>query len=89
MISFDGFRITAETWTERLNAYRPNDVCKCLVARRGKIVELSIKLGSEPEISWKIVRVAKPTEEQEKHFRSWLNLPEPAPPEAEPSLLEK
>ena len=85
-ISFDGFRITAETWTERLNSYRPNDVCKCLVARRGKMVELSIKLGSEPETSWKIVRVAKPTDEQEKHFRSWLNLPEPAPPEAEPGL---
>ncbi len=84
-ISFDGFRITAETWTERLNSYRPHDVCKCIVARRGKIVELSIKLGSEPETSWKVVRVAKPTDEQEKHFRSWLNLPEPAPPETEVS----
>lgn len=77
LISFDGYRVTAETWTERLNSYKPNDVCKCLVARRGKIVELSLKLASEPETSWKIGRVAKPTEDQEKRWRSWLNLPEP------------
>lgn len=81
-ISFDGYRISAETWTERLNSYRPNDVCKCLVARRGKIVELSLKLAAEPETSWKIVRVAKPSEVQEKRWRSWLNLPA-LKPEAE------
>ena len=84
-ISFDGFRVTAETWSERLSSYRPNDVCKCLVARRGKIVELSIKLAGEPETSWKIARVAKPTQVQEKRWRSWLNLPEP-PPEPEKGL---
>ncbi len=77
LISFDGFRVAAETWTERLNSYKPNDVCKCLVARRGKIVELFLKLASEPETSWKIARVAKPTDDQEKRWRSWLNLPEP------------
>ncbi len=77
LFSFDGFRVAAETWTERLNSYKPNDVCKCLVARRGKIVELSLKLASEPETTWKIARVAKPTDEQEKRWRSWLNLPEP------------
>lgn len=77
LISFDGYRVSAETWAERLSSYRPDNVCKCLVARRGKIVELSIKLASEPETNWKIVRRAKPTEEQEKRWRSWLNLPEP------------
>ena len=77
LISFDGYRVSAETWTERLNSYRPENVCKCLVARRGKIVELSIKLANEPETNWKIVRIAKPTEEQEKRWRNWLHLPEP------------
>ena len=76
-ISFDGFRISAETWTERLNSYRANDVGKCLVARRGKMVELTLRLASEPAINWKLARVTKPTDDQEKHWRSWLNLPEP------------
>ena len=77
-VSFDGYRVTAETWSERLSSYRPDDICKCWVARRGKMVELSIKLASEPETSWKIARIAKPSDEQEKRWRSWLNLPEPA-----------
>ena len=77
LISFDGFRVSAENWSERLNLYRPNDVCKCLIARRGKIVELSLKLAMQHENSWTLVRVAKPTEEQEKHWRNWLAIPEP------------
>ena len=80
LIGFDGFRVTSETWTDRLNAYRPNDVCKCLIARRGKILELSIQLAGEPENSWKLARLAKPTEDQEKHWRSWLNQPGPEAP---------
>lgn len=89
LISFDGFRVAAETWSDRLNAYKSNDVCKCLVARRGKIVELTLKLASEPETSWKIARVAKPTEEQEKRWRSWLNLPEPEKAAPEKTTPEK
>lgn len=87
LISFDGYRISTENWTERLNLYRPNDVCKCLIARRGKIVELSLKLGAQAENNWTLVRVAKPTDEQEKHWRSWLAIPEPETieePEATP-----
>lgn len=94
LISLDGFRVSAENWSERLNLYRPNDVCKCLIARRGKIVELSLKLAMQHENSWTLVRVAKPTDEQEKHWRNWLAIPEPekkAEPEktAEPDAAAK
>ena len=75
LISFDGFRITTEGWNERLNLYKPDDVCKCLVARRGKILELPIRLAAQPENGWTLVRVAKPTEDQEAHWRSWLHMP--------------
>lgn len=75
LISFDGFRITTEGWGERLNLYLPNDVCKCLVARRGKMVELTMRLAAQPENAWTLVRVAKPTEDQESHWSSWLHLP--------------
>ncbi len=77
LISFDGFRVTTENWTERLNLYRPNDSCVCLIARRGKIVELTLKLAAQPENSWTLVRVAKPSEEQDKRWQQWLALPEP------------
>lgn len=89
LISFDGFRVTAETWVDRLNSYKANDVCKCLIARRGKIIELALKLANEPETSWRIARVAKPTEEQESRWRSWLNLPEPDKASVEKTAQEK
>jgi hypothetical protein len=38
-------------------------------------VELTIRLGAQPENGWTLVRVATPTEEQEAHWRSWLHLP--------------
>jgi predicted metalloprotease with PDZ domain len=75
LISFDGFRITTEVWNERLNLYKPDDVCKCLIARRGKILELQIRLAVQPENGWTLVRVAKPTENQEAHWRAWLHMP--------------
>jgi predicted metalloprotease with PDZ domain len=85
LLGFDGFRVSADGWTERLNLYKPNDAITCLIARRGKLVELTLKLAAQPENSWNLVRVAKPTEEQEKHWRSWLALPEPEP-ENKPGL---
>jgi len=91
LISLDGFRISPENWTERLNLYRVNDVCKCLIARRGKIMELSLKLVAQPDQSWTLIRISKPTEEQEKNWRSWLGLPEPEPeptPEPTPETKE-
>jgi predicted metalloprotease with PDZ domain len=78
LISFDGFRVGTDTWSERLSLYRPNDSGSCLVARRGKIVELTLKLGAQPENSWTLVRIESPSEEQESHWRAWLGLP-PAP----------
>ena len=77
LISFDGFRVTVENWTERLNLYRANDIGKCLISRRGKIVELTLKLVSQPDHSWSLVRVTKPTDEQERNWRNWLAIPEP------------
>jgi hypothetical protein len=53
-----------------------------LVSRRGKILELPLKIdpaahpASTP--SWNLVRVEKPTEEQEKRWKSWLGLPNQA-----------
>ena len=71
------FEFPRKIGAERLNLYRPNDLCKCLVARRGKIVELSLKLGTQPENAWTLVRIAKPSEEQESHWRNWLAIPAP------------
>jgi predicted metalloprotease with PDZ domain len=79
LIGIDGFRVVADGLNERLNVYKPGDVVPCLVSRRGKLLELTVKLDATPETTWTLVRIAKPTEEQETRWRQWLNLPAPAP----------
>ena len=75
LIGFDGYRVGQENWSDRLSFYRPGEVRICLISRRGKLVELPVKLGSMPEKLWTLVRVAEPTDEQEKAWKSWLQLP--------------
>jgi predicted metalloprotease with PDZ domain len=76
LFSLDGLRVSAEGWTERVNFYEPEDVVQCLVSRRGKIIELTMKLQAVQENTWNLVRVGQPTDEQEKHWKNWLGLPE-------------
>lgn len=72
LISLDGYRIAAESWSERLGLYRPNETLECIVARRGKILKLPLKLGEQPKESWTLQRIAKPSDEQEVAWQSWL-----------------
>jgi predicted metalloprotease with PDZ domain len=72
LISLDGYRIAAESWGERLGLYRPNDILECIVARRGKILKLQLKMGEQPKESWNLQRIAKPSDEQEAAWQSWL-----------------
>jgi predicted metalloprotease with PDZ domain len=79
LIALGGFRVSTESWSDRLNVYKANEAVTCLIARRGKLMELTLQLRPMPERLWTLVRVEKPTEEQESHFRSWLNIPAPEP----------
>lgn len=74
-ISLDGYRVTPEGWTERLNLYRPNDLLSCWFSRRGKMIELKVKLGEQPRETWTLQRVTKPSESQEAHWIHWLQIP--------------
>jgi predicted metalloprotease with PDZ domain len=75
LISLDGYRIAAENWGERLGLYRPNEILECIVARRGKILKLPLKLGEQSKESWTLQRIAKPSDEQESAWRNWLQIP--------------
>jgi len=59
---------------------RVGDQTTLLLSRRGKIIELPLSIVREAHLestpSWNLVRVEKPTEDQEKRWRLWLGLPE-------------
>ncbi|MEQ1824364.1 MAG: PDZ domain-containing protein [Pirellula sp.] len=88
LIGLDGFRISPDGWSERLNVYEANSVVRCLVSRRGKLIELAMKLEPQSEYVWSLVRIAKPSETQEEHWRNWLNLSAPES-ESEAESAEK
>ncbi|MFZ4083289.1 MAG: M61 family metallopeptidase [Pirellula sp.] len=79
LIALGGYRIGAEQWADRVGMLQLGEQTSILVSRRGKILELPLKIdpaahpASTP--SWNLVRVEKPTEEQEKRWKSWLGLP--------------
>jgi predicted metalloprotease with PDZ domain len=54
LISFDGYRVTPDTWPSRLEVYEPDDQIELLISRRGKIRTLQIVLGSKPEHNWQL-----------------------------------
>jgi hypothetical protein len=41
-------------------------------------MQLKLKLAPQPSQSWTLQRVAKPTDEQESHWKDWLRIQEPA-----------
>jgi predicted metalloprotease with PDZ domain len=77
MIALEGYRIGAENLSERVSLYELGTTLECVIARRGKLMQLKLKLAPQPSQSWTLQRVAKPTDEQESHWKDWLRIPEP------------
>jgi predicted metalloprotease with PDZ domain len=84
LLGWDGYRITTDVWAERLGTYRAGDRITATLARRGKLLEVSVEIPSQPAPSWVIVRAEKPDEAQEMRWRSWLNVPSPEAAPASP-----
>ncbi len=72
ILALDGFRVPPRELDERLEAYRPGQAVKLLVARRGRLIELPVTLGEKPPESWKLEVDPKATEEQAAHRKAWL-----------------
>jgi len=79
LIALGGYRITAEQWAERVGMLQVGQQTNVLVSRRGKILELPLKILPESvdaaAPSWNLIRAEKPSDEQEKRWKSWLGLP--------------
>ncbi len=72
MIALDGFRVTTESWNERLKYidWRQAPLCG-IQARENSSSEPDPRRDSEEAFT--LQRVAKPTDEQESRWRSWLH----------------
>jgi len=72
IVALGDFRIRAEQFDQRLGAYHPGDIVALLVARRDKLVTLTVTLGSEPQRAWRLEVDPAATAEQRSHLQAWL-----------------
>ncbi|MFO0939648.1 MAG: hypothetical protein U0930_02655 [Pirellulales bacterium] len=54
LIALSGYRLTSETWPKRLEDWPLGTKLKMLVARRGKIRRLEIRMESKPTHNWEL-----------------------------------
>jgi predicted metalloprotease with PDZ domain len=78
IVALDGGRVTARNINEMLNAKKPGDKVRVLVARRGEMREFEVTLGKRVERSFRITPMANPDPLQAEILNSVLrvqNLP--------------
>jgi predicted metalloprotease with PDZ domain len=52
IVGFGDFRVRAAEWERQLGNYRAGDRLELLVARRGRLVRVTVTLGAEPAAAW-------------------------------------
>ena len=54
IVATDEYRVNPGKFAERLENYRPGDTLELLIARREKMMALSVVLGHEPAKVWEL-----------------------------------
>ncbi len=74
LISFDGYRVTPDTWPSRLEVYEPEQELELLVSRRGKVLQLKIVLGHKPKHNWQLEVDPHASHDAMARQRTWLRI---------------
>ncbi len=72
LIALDGYRVDPASWPERLGMYQPGDSLPLTVARRGKLLELPLRLGRKPTVTWQLEISPVASSVAEENLRAWL-----------------
>lgn len=72
VLALNGHKVTSKDFEERLKDFKPGSLAKLSLFRRGKLIETEIEVGSKPASKLKLVRVKKPSAQQDKNFKRWL-----------------
>lgn len=72
LLAIDDYRVAANRLSDRLRLYPPTTVVTLLVARRERLVRLSVRLGEEPAKAWSLAPDPQATAEQQARLEAWL-----------------
>ena len=72
LLAIGDYRVRPEQWSSRLEQYCPGEQVSLLVARRERLLRLSVILAAEPPKSWKLEVHPAASAEQRRRFATWL-----------------
>jgi predicted metalloprotease with PDZ domain len=72
ILSLDDYRVRAEQWDARMEAYRPGDRVTLFVSRRERVMRLDATLAAEPSAAWRLEQDPDATHERQVHLAAWL-----------------
>lgn len=72
LLALDGYRVDPACWPDRLGLYRPGQELELTVARRGKILQLPLRLGCKPAVTWQLEVSPIASSAAEANLRHWL-----------------
>ena len=72
IVAINDFRVQPDQLDQRLQAYKPGQVVRLLVARRDELKRLDVTLAAPPNQTWTIERVPHPTPAAQAHLTAWL-----------------
>ncbi|HEV7906093.1 MAG TPA: PDZ domain-containing protein, partial [Pyrinomonadaceae bacterium] len=72
IVALDGGRVTAQTFSARLEERRPGDEVRLTIFRLDELRTITFKLGSRVEDNYRIVPLAQQTPEQKRLYEGWL-----------------
>jgi predicted metalloprotease with PDZ domain len=72
IVGLGDYRVTPDSWKDRLKAYRPGETVEILVARRDRLVRLPVKFAEKPKVRWKLAVDPAATPEQKARLAAWL-----------------
>lgn len=75
ILALDGYRVPVRDFDDRLEAFRPGQTTRVLVARRERIVELSVTFGEDPGDRWNLEADPEASPEAQARLAAWLTGP--------------
>jgi predicted metalloprotease with PDZ domain len=72
ILAIDRIRIAGDGLNERLDYYRAQDQIGLLLSRRGRVIEVDVRLGARPSETWELEVDPAATEEQKGRLSGWL-----------------
>ena len=89
IVAVDGYRATRDFLAARAGEKKPGDTITLTVFRADELRSFTFKLGARANVSYRVVPVAAPPEQQRRNYQSWLGSPFPAAAASPPPVVRQ